>query len=259
MDQQRLLKHFTQDEIEAITVEAKNNGKDPDAVWRGRIGVAERRNKQPGQPLPDLDADAPKPVKVQTSDQAKAGAASPQMRDDVKVDTAVKVIKDQDAAIARVNSSRSVVGRGSRASEIKDARPTRGRDRVPMHMRNVMATEQRAGYVRRFFNDVEYRIAAALDAGWEFVHKDGHETIGDASGTQEGGDIGSKVSRPVGGGIVAFLMEIPEELFAEDQLAKQRLVNATEADMLPEPAKGEHRESFYTSNPDGSPVKITRE
>lgn len=252
MDQQRLLKHFSQEEIDSITIDAKNSGKDPDAVWRGRIGVAERRNKQPGQPLPDLDNDGPAPAKVQTAGQAKAGAASPQL----KVDAANLAGMND---VARVNSSRSVAGRGSRASEIKDARPTRGKDRVPMHMRNVMATEQREGFVRRFFNDVEYRIAAALDAGWQFVHKDGHETIGDASGTQEGGDIGSKVSRPVGGGIVAFLMEIPEELFAEDQLAKQRLVNATEADMLPEPAKGEHRESFYTSNPDGSPVTITRE
>lgn len=258
MDQQRLLKHFSQDEIDAITVEAKNNGKDPDAVWRGRIGVAERRGKQPGQPLPEADAGDLKPRTVQTSAQAQAGTAAPQMRDKVD-DASVKAAKEQEADIARVNTSRSVVGRASRASDIKEARPTRGKDRVPMHMRNIMTTEQRAGFARRWFNDTEHRVAAALDAGWDFVHKDGHTTVGDASGTQEGGDIGSRVSRPVGGGIVAYLMEIPEELHAEDQLAKQRMVNATEADMLPDPAKGEHRESFYTKNPGGSPVKIDRE
>lgn len=259
MDQERLLKHFSQAEIDTITVEAKNNGKDPDAVWRGKIGVAERRGKLPGQPFPEPDASDVTPRTVQTSGQAQAGSASPQMRDKADDAAAVKAAKEQEKEIARVNTSRSVVGRASRASEIKDARPTRGKDRVPMHMRNIMTTEQRAGFVRRWFNDTEHRIAAALDAGWDFVHKDGHETVGDASGTQEGGDIGSRVSRPVGGGIVAYLMEIPEELHAEDQLAKQRLVSATEADMLPDPAKGEHRESFYTKNPGGSPVKIDRE
>ena len=84
-----------------------------------------------------------------------------------------------------------------------------GRERVPMGaQRQKLATEQRDGFVRRWFNDEPGRIAQALGAGYTYVDDSrGHMTfvVGKAS---------------AGGGLAAYLMEIPEEFYREDQEAK---------------------------------------
>ena len=120
-----------------------------------------------------------------------------------------------------------------------------------------MTAEVKEGYQRRYFNDSTGRISAALDAGWDFVYKDGIERTGDISGVQEGGDIGSRVSKPAGGGVVTYLMEIPLDLYRADQLAKQSRVDATETDMLPDQATDtEQSKNFYTNHQDGSPLQM---
>ena len=84
------------------------------------------------------------------------------------------------------------------------------------------------GMVPRWFNDQESRIARAEGAGYQFVTPKQVPSLG--SGVIHGGntDIGSKVSLVVSKGepvIRAYLLEISQEFFDEDQAAKES-VNA---------------------------------
>ena len=98
--------------------------------------------------------------------------------------------------------------------------------RVPLgSARQKLLAGTRPGYVRHWFNDVGGRIPAALQAGYEFVRKDGEatttdmgEAISQVVGTKEGG-----------GGLTAYLMEIREDWYREDQAKKQEAVDAVEA------------------------------
>lgn len=122
--------------------------------------------------------------------------------------------------------------------------------RTPLGTRNVLTAEPREGYVRRYFNDVEDRIAKAKAAGYTPVMG-----LADTSDERAGTDsqMGSVVAKSVGGGVRAVLMEIPEEFYREDQEAKQREVDATESGLRPQALNG----SQYGRNYGG--VKITRQ
>lgn len=257
---EKYLTRFTAEELELISIDAQNSGKSPDHVMRHMFAKAERMNKQPGAAMPDVEPEAPPAQPTfQTGSKAASVGAEPQHKEDKPlVSATAEVQKDIEEKAKRIEESRQVDGRTSRAGETKTGRAKRGKDRVPLHMRNRVVADKRPGFMRRFFNDVPGRIQAALDAGWDFVYKDGTEVTGDHSGTQEGGDLGSRVSKPGGGGIVMYLMEIPEELYREDQLAKQRLVDASESDMLPSES-ATNTDSFYTKNEGGRAIQIKRE
>ena len=79
------------------------------------------------------------------------------------------------------------------------------------------------------------RIQRALDAGWEFVDREG-KVIGDGSvdGNQ---DLGSRVSRAVGTNkdgspIIGYWMAIDKELYDEYQEEKQVEVNKVDAAIM---------------------------
>lgn len=72
------------------------------------------------------------------------------------------------------------------------------------------------------------RISKALEGGYEFVNRQGI-TVGEGS-LDSNTDAGTLVSRVVGTNpdgtpIVAYLMAIDEELYKEDQTAKQKIVD----------------------------------
>lgn len=118
--------------------------------------------------------------------------------------------------------------------------------RTPIGRRNVLTAEQRPGYVRRWVNDEDGRIAMFQEAGYEPVKTPtevGDPMAGNAS------QLGSVVRKPVGGGKTAVLMEIPEEFYLEDQAAKEAHLKAKEGALLDE-VKGE---GFY-----GDGVRISR-
>lgn len=86
--------------------------------------------------------------------------------------------------------------------------------RVPMGTRAArLVGEQRAGYYRRWFNDVPGRIERARAAGFEHVRNAKGEPMSTPAGTQEHG-----------GGMRAYFMEIPDELRAQD-LEQKRFLN----------------------------------
>lgn len=104
--------------------------------------------------------------------------------------------------------------------------------RIPMHVRQTTTAPERKGFVRRIFNHDPKnpgRIERAQQAGWTGVMDNsriGDERQGIAA------QLGGVVTRPVGQGVVGVLMEIPEELYREDQAAKARLCDERERALL---------------------------
>lgn len=75
-------------------------------------------------------------------------------------------------------------------------------------------------FMYRWVNDVENRINMFLEGGWTLVDKAGKE-VG-SSDVESSNVVGSALSRGMGGGITAYLMRIPMELWLEDQERKER-------------------------------------
>jgi hypothetical protein len=80
-----------------------------------------------------------------------------------------------------------------------------------------LAYAQRAGFHRHWFNDVPDRIRRAKEAGYEHVLGHDGKPVKRVVGVREGG-----------GGMEAYLMEIPQEWFEEDQAAKQQVVDQSD-------------------------------
>lgn len=103
---------------------------------------------------------------------------------------------------------------------------TKETKREPIGTRDVLKYPQRPGYVRRIVNDIEGRVQRFENAGWRVVQQEiiegGDMRVGVAS------QLASPVLKPVGGGINAVLMEIPEDIYKEDQTKKQEQVDLSE-------------------------------
>jgi len=118
-------------------------------------------------------------------------------------------------------------------SEIRRQRPTR----TPIGAGNVLTAQQRPGYVRRFVNDVDGRVERFIEAGYEPVKTPMADTSDPKAG--KASILSNVVRKPVGGGMHAVLMEIPEYWHAEDQAARQREVDAIEETMAPNEDEGQ--------------------
>lgn len=114
---------------------------------------------------------------------------------------------------------------------VKKTRPKR----VPLRKQKILDAKPRPGYVRRWVNDEFGRIAAFKAAGWTPV-------VGDEDASerraQDESKFGTAVIRVVNRGStaranIAVLMEIPEELYEADQIAKQEELDRTEKALDP--------------------------
>lgn len=81
-------------------------------------------------------------------------------------------------------------------------------------------------YEPRWFNDDPGRLARAEAAGYEFVHPDEIDGVGEKEVHGGNTDLGSKVSRVTGKteekqAIRSYLMKIKREYYDEDQRAKE--------------------------------------
>lgn len=115
--------------------------------------------------------------------------------------------------------------------------------RVPLGMRNVLAADQRQGFVRRWFNDTDDRLERAKAAGWTSVLKPA-----DAADPRAGADsqMGSIVAKSVGGGVRGVLMEIPKDFYDEDKAAKEARIDRTEQGLSRQPGiKGQQYGGVY--------------
>lgn len=100
--------------------------------------------------------------------------------------------------------------------------------RVPLGVaRSKLSVPQRQGYVRRWVNDTEGRLLNAQQGGYEYA-TDQALQIGSPDVDNENRDLGARISRVVdkSTGQKAYLMEIKEEFYQEDQDAKKKAVKA---------------------------------
>ena len=91
---------------------------------------------------------------------------------------------------------------------------------------NVKGQEE--GFVYRWVNDQDDRITKFEAAGYEHVD---HDVVIGTTSTKQASQVGKTVTKNVGKGTTAHLMRIKKEWYEEDQAAKQRSVNETEAAM----------------------------
>lgn len=121
------------------------------------------------------------------------------------------------------------MGRPSREEQAasRNSREESGRNtRVPLGVaRSKLSVPGRPGYVRRWVNDTEGRLMNAEQGGYQFV-TDQSLQIGSADIDNENRDLGARVSRVVdkSTGQKAYLMEIKEEFYKEDQAFKAKTV-----------------------------------
>jgi len=107
------------------------------------------------------------------------------------------------------------------------------KERVPFGAARLRLTApQRPGYKRRWVNDVGGALEQAQDGWYEFVTDDGLK-IGETAVGSGNQDLGSRVSRIVGtlrNGQPqrAYLMEIKDEYYQEDQETKQKRLDVTD-------------------------------
>jgi len=123
--------------------------------------------------------------------------------------------------------------------------------RVPLGVpRSKLQVPKLEGYVLRWINDRGNRLHNAQQGGWQFTNTDEVGHVGD-SATSNNANEGSYVSWPVGTKedgkpMRAYLMKIKEEFYREDQAAKQKEVDRTDAAMKSGNTTGETGDdSFY--------------
>jgi hypothetical protein len=100
--------------------------------------------------------------------------------------------------------------------------------RVPIHgYRDVLDVRgQEAGWHYCWVND--YNVDKFLAGGYEYVT---HAVMVGHTRLNEGSQIGSKVSKPVGNGVIGYLLRVPDEIFQEENRALEAEVDSREASM----------------------------
>lgn len=124
------------------------------------------------------------------------------------------------------------------------------RKRIPFGaVQQKLATAQRPGYYRYWFNEKPGRIQAALDAGYTHVR--------DANGAVVQRIVGTKEQ---GGGLNAYLMELPLHYHEEDLDAKDAPRRRFDADIRRGHGSGNAPGvdgKYVPMNPDNTPrIKI---
>lgn len=107
-------------------------------------------------------------------------------------------------------------------------------DRVPVYEANRNKINvpglDHENFMYRWVNDKEDRLQVFLDADWEFVPKAGLKA-GDG-GVDNSARTTSAMSKGMGGGVVAYLMRIPKDIWLMDQDRKEKEdIAPLEADM----------------------------
>ena len=105
---------------------------------------------------------------------------------------------------------------------LEKTRYEKPRKRIPLGKRNVLSypkEDQDPNFKYRIVNDEPGRIKMFRDAGWEVVEKQG-AALGDPQVGVPSEQVGSVMTKAVGGGKVGYLMRIKKEFYEEDQETK---------------------------------------
>lgn len=127
--------------------------------------------------------------------------------------------------------------------EAVETRPT-GTKRIPLGQHVArLAYPPRPGYVRRWVSEIPGRIERALAAGWSHVK--------DAKTKRP---VGQVVDKSLGEkGRQGYLMEIPQDLYDEDQMVKSDSLDAV--DKLIDSGKYNEQPGDHRYNPAFAPNK----
>lgn len=123
--------------------------------------------------------------------------------------------------------------------------------RVPLfdQPRNVLTVSGAdKSFVQRWFNDVDERIHKAKLGGWEVVTYGDLKAVGDRTVDTQRHSDKEPVTKAVGGGTIAYLMQIKREWYEQDQAAKQARVDELEQSMLPEDKDDQHSRTYGRIN-----------
>lgn len=127
---------------------------------------------------------------------------------------------------------KTVTKKDSLQDAVSKVRAKRAKLRRVSTRRDVLSYPQRPGFKRRVVNDVGGRIAQFEERGWITVQ--GDETGGELTANHPT-KTGTTVSKVVGSGkegaITGVLMEIPEEIYNEDQQEKSKTIAENEKRM----------------------------
>jgi hypothetical protein len=124
--------------------------------------------------------------------------------------------------------------------------------RVPMHeQRNRLSVPTKKGWIRRWLIDRGDRLLRAKDAGYRLVNRSEVPAVGDEQIRNTAIGPSSATLTPASGANsdVLVLMEIQEELYNQDQAAKQLEVDKAEQDLLRQLNRGSAHNP--TDAPDG--------
>lgn len=137
------------------------------------------------------------------------------------------------------------------------------RERVPFgaNRQKLAVRQEFPGFVLRWVNDTEDRLARAEAGGYVFVTKSElGETLGEGQLHQENTDLNSRVSKVVSKGvdspIRAYLMKIKKAWYEADQKAKEEVNQEVDNAIQRGRAGGAAIENQYT--PRGGGVSLQR-
>lgn len=115
----------------------------------------------------------------------------------------------------------------SRAEEIRKARQERGSDTLAGTRLRLPKPPAKPGWHRRYVNDDADRIGRMLEQGYTIASdRDGSKSDKTGMGAEVSAFAGTQVN---GAAMRAVLMEIPDEIYQDDQRAKFRAIDETEA------------------------------
>lgn len=120
-----------------------------------------------------------------------------------------------------------------RSQDVRVRRKSYESNRAPLAVRGLDQKNQKA----RWVNDVDGRVADLLERGYQFINRDGSLVVGQNADGITSSMTDSRVKKPVGKGVTAYLMAIPTEFYEEDQKAKQREIDELEK-AIKRPGKG---------------------
>lgn len=109
--------------------------------------------------------------------------------------------------------------------------------RVPLGViRMKLNASRREGYHRHWINDSPGRLDSAIDGGYTFVEETDRVKVGQGQDLTQRVGLDSRVSRvvgtaPDGSALRAYLMEIPQDQYDEDQEAKAADLALTEKEL----------------------------
>lgn len=149
------------------------------------------------------------------------------------------IIEDNDEHIAQQQSEKfQTAPMGAPLND--DTRAQRPK-RVPVSQQYQRRLPQieRAGFRRRYVNIDGDRVEVAKQAGYTIVHEQAH-----SGRSKDPSIMGSEQRLSVGRGTTAVLMEIPEEWYNEDQLAKVQK-NKEHIEGLMTPKEGQYAKAGH--------------